>query len=293
MVVLSHVGGHSEKNEMQMDKKYRNRVFTICQLLLQVVLIVSVTVIITKKQREKAEEQIFTELTTILQEQKSVQTEFSEVLQVPASPETVEDFSTQIVPETETGSYTECLTLYEMNSDFVAWISIPGTKVNYPVMYTPTEPEYYLKRDFYRSESVCGTPFVGKGTSVNDDFCIIYGHNMKNKTMFGILDKYYKKSFYQENPRIILTTVTERREYEIFAAEYSRVLYADEEGYRYYDQPGELSEEAYDKLVDYLIRNSAYDTGIVPTYGEQIILLSTCSYHTENGRFIVAARRVS
>ena len=70
----------------------------------------------------------------------------------------------------------------------------------------------------------------------------------------------------------------------------TRVLYEDEDGFRYYRYDGDLSEEEYGELITWLCEHSAYDTGIIPEYGEQILILSTCSYHTKDGRFVVAAK---
>ncbi len=188
--------------------------------------------------------------------------------------------------------YTEYLTVYEENHDFAGWLCIDNTGIDYPIMCTPDEPEYYLYRAFDKSESQSGTPFIGADSTADSDMFIIHGHNMKNGTMFGTLKKYAEKSFWEENPTFLFTTITEKREYEIFSAIKTHVLYQNEPGYRWYYHAGDLSEEDFDELTDYLVENSLYDTGIVPVYGEQIIILSTCAYHTENGRFIVAARRV-
>jgi len=62
-----------------------------------------------------------------------------------------------------TSKYTEYLSIYKKNNDFVCWINIDGTLVNYPVMYTPDDPQYYLRRAFDKSDSQSGTPFVGEG----------------------------------------------------------------------------------------------------------------------------------
>lgn len=72
----------------------------------------------------------------------------------------------------------------------------------------------------------------------------------------------------------------------------TRVLNTRESGFRYYQQSGDLSENAFQELLTWLTENALYDTGIKPEYGEQVVLLSTCSYHTENGRFLVAAKKV-
>ncbi len=192
----------------------------------------------------------------------------------------------------ETPLYTKYSTLYEQNSDFVGWLNIDNTGIDYPVMCTPDDPEYYLRRAFDGSSSQSGTPFIGKDSTIDSDMFIIYGHNMKNDTMFGTLDSYAKKAFWQENPLVSFTTVTEERKYEVFAALTTRILYQGETGYCYYEQAGDLTEDDFEALIRWLTDNAIYDTGITPEYGEQIIILSTCSYHEDNGRFIIAARRI-
>lgn len=186
--------------------------------------------------------------------------------------------------------YTGYVSLYEQNKDFIGWLHISNTNIDYPVMFTPEEPEYYLRRAFDGSYSISGTPFAS--VDVDSDLFIIYGHNMKNGTMFGTLDNYSTKDFWEGNPSVFFTTITESREYEVFAAVQTRILLEEEAGYRYYSQAGDLTEEAFNELLNWLDENALYDTGIRPTYGEQIVILSTCSYHTENGRFLIAGKRV-
>lgn len=193
--------------------------------------------------------------------------------------------------QSEEPQYTEYAALYAENSDFVGWLHVENTNIDYPVMFTPDDPEYYLRRAFDRTASQSGTPFISENCTIDSDFFIIYGHNMKNNTMFGTLDCYAEKSFWEENPCFSFITVSEQREYEVFAALETRVLYQDETGYRYYFQVGDLTEDAFNELTGWLQENALYNTGITPAYGEQIVVLSTCSYHESNGRFIVAARR--
>lgn len=186
-------------------------------------------------------------------------------------------------------SYTA---LYEQNQDFVGWLTINNTKIDYPVMCTPDDPEYYLRRGFDRFESLSGTPFVGDGGTVDSDCFIIYGHNMKNDTMFSTLDQYRDKTFFQDNPTFTFTTLTETRTYQVFAAVSTRILSGEEAGLRYYEYSGDLSRKGFDELLAWLKDNALYDSDIMPDYGEQILLLSTCSYHTADGRFVAAARRI-
>ncbi len=244
------------------------------------VLIVSVVVLVSTGRESKKQEQAFSSLAQQAEENTVI------VSVPPAYAPTPETTPKPI-------TYTEYLSLYEENNDFVGWLHIDNTKIDYPVMHTPDDTEYYLRRAFDKSSSQSGTPFIGAGGDIDSDLFIIYGHNMQNDTMFGSLEWYKDKAFWQENPIARFTTTTEEREYEIFAALKTRVLYQDETGYRWYYKAGALSQSDFDELIAYLTDNSLYDTGIIPTYGEQIVILSTCAYHTDNGRFIVAARRIS
>ena len=137
-----------------------------------------------------------------------------------------------------------------------------------------------------------GTPFIGEGSDIDSDCLIIYGHEMHNGTMFGELDRYADAAFAAQKQPINIYTRTEMRTYEVFAAVQTRILGDGEEGYRYYNAAGPLDQAGFDALVGWLKQNALYDTGVTPTFGEQILILSTCSYHTENGRFLVAARRI-
>lgn len=177
------------------------------------------------------------------------------------------------------------------NPDFAGWLKIDRTVIDYPVMYTPEDVQYYIRRDFYGKESVSGTPFIGDHCNVDSQGMIIYGHNMKNDTIFGALDEYADRDYWREHPVIRFSTVEEEREYEVFAAFRTRLLYENEEGFRYYEYVGDLTEETFGEFVEQAEAAALYDTGIRPEYGDQFLMLSTCSYHTKNGRFVVAARR--
>lgn len=177
------------------------------------------------------------------------------------------------------------------NPDFAGWLKIDQTVIDYPVMHTPDDIQYYIRRDFYGEESVSGTPFIGDNCSVDSLGMIIYGHNMKNDTMFGALDLYADESYWREHPVIRFNTLEEDREYEVFAAFRTKLLYENEEGFRYYEYVGNPSKEEFQEFVEQAKAVSYYDTGITPLYGDQFLILSTCSYHTSNGRFVVVARK--
>lgn len=260
-------------------------------LICTVVLIVSVTMIIKSYIESANDKTAFLHLAAAVSQAQESEKIYG-TLGITADllkPYQSESDTVNVPEETQ---YTEYAVLYEKNSDFAGWLHIDNTEIDYPVMYTPVEPEYYLHRAFDKTYSQSGTPFISQNSTIDSDFFIIYGHNMKNNTMFGTLDHYAEKTFWEESPFLSFTTITEQREYEIFAALETRVLYQTEPGYRYYFQVGNLTAEAFDKLISWFQANALYDTGITPVYGEQIVVLSTCSYHEDNGRFIIAARKI-
>ena len=190
----------------------------------------------------------------------------------------------------ETGILKPYLPLYEQNHDLFGWIQIAGTGINYPVMCTPGDMEYYLRRAFHGSPSKGGTPFLDTVTHEDGYLYIVYGHNMKNKTMFGRLSEYAKKRYWEKHPLIYFDTLYEQQTYEIAAAFYSKVsMTEEEEGFRYYEYKDLSDEQVFEEFKEQVEEAALYDTGIPLIYKDTVLLLSTCSYHTEAGRFVVVA----
>lgn len=182
--------------------------------------------------------------------------------------------------------------LYEENPDLFGWVQIEGTRLSYPVMFTPDDPEYYLRRAFDGSESTSGVPFLDGGCPENGGNYLIYGHNMSGGTMFALLPSYAERDFYEEHPVIRFDTLFEQGEYDVMAAFYSKAYDTDEQDvFRYYQYTDLSSPERFQEYVEQVQAAALYDTGITAEYGDQILTLSTCSYHTDNGRFVVVARK--
>ena len=192
------------------------------------------------------------------------------------------------------GSLRKYDELYNKNPDFFGWLKIEGTKIDYPVMYKPEDPEYYLHRDFYGKYSDSGMLFIdGKCPRVSN-YYLIYGHHMNNGTMFGELPKYAKVDFYQDHKIIFFDTRYENRDYEVVAAFYGKIYPKEEEKdhFCYYNVKELSSEKEFTDYVKNVKANAIYETGITPKFGDELITLSTCNYHTEDGRFVVVARRI-
>lgn len=182
--------------------------------------------------------------------------------------------------------------LKEKNPDFWGWIKIDDTALSYPVMHTPEEPEYYLRRDFEGSYSLRGVPFLDGRCYDGCGNYIIYGHYMKDGTMFGSLQAYAKPAYCEEHPTITLNTANGCEVYTVMAAFYSQVYKQEDTGaFRYY-QYADLSNEAdFAAYVEQVKKAALYDTEVNAQYGEQLLTLSTCSYHTDDGRFVVVAKK--
>ena len=182
--------------------------------------------------------------------------------------------------------------LYLQNEHLVGWLSIAGTTINYPVMQTVDSPNYYLKRNFEKEYSDLGTPYIQENCNIAEsDNLVIYGHHIKDGKMFGALNDYKSKSFYEEHKTIQFDTLTEQAEYEIVAV-FKTVAYSSE-GFRYYDFVNAENAEAFDEYIAKCKELALYDTGVSAEYGDRLITLSTCEYSAQNGRLVVVAKKVS
>lgn len=183
--------------------------------------------------------------------------------------------------------------LYQKNHDLCGWLIIKGTKIDYPVMQTPDEPEFYLHRNYKKQKDSNGLPFLDAVCNLHKgkNNLIIYGHHMKSGFMFTDLLNYQKKEFYENHKVIEFDTLYEKQQYEIVAVFRTRIYHDGENGFKYYDYCGDLTRKRYESYVDQSIRASLYKTGVKPVYGEQLLTLVTCAYHEDEGRFVVVARK--
>ncbi|MBP3727750.1 MAG: class B sortase [Pseudobutyrivibrio sp.] len=184
--------------------------------------------------------------------------------------------------------------LYAENPDLVGILEVVGTDINYPVVQTPSDPEYYLRRDFYGEDSTAGTLFVDYRCDIVNPTTntIIYGHNMRSGTMFGGLKRYLKQDYYQSHKTIIFKTLYEEQEYEIVGVGLSAVGYDDDENYKYYNFINAVTGSELKEFLDNIQSLSVYDETIDISATDKILTLSTCNTYTEDGRMFVVAKRV-
>lgn len=185
--------------------------------------------------------------------------------------------------------------LYRLNADMAGWIKIDGTELDYPVMYTPENGDFYLTHDFDKETARSGVPFIDARCTV-DPFgtnTIIYGHHMKNGTMFAALEKYKSEDYYKDHPIICFNTLFAYLEYEIIAVFESQIYGNKDTVFKHYNFLNAESKADFDEYIANIKALSLYDTGVTASYGDELLTLVTCNYHMENGQFVVLAKRIS
>ena len=184
--------------------------------------------------------------------------------------------------------------LYLENSDMVGWIRIDGTDIDYPVVQRVDEPNYYLKHDFAGRYTDYGCPFMQADCDAlaPSDNLIIYGHNMKDGSMFADLAKYGSKDFWQSHKTVWFDTELGSSAYEIFAVIHTTVQADDADAFPFYRFVNAASPEDFAGYVSACQARALYDTGISAEYGDKLLTLSTCDNITDNGRLLVIAKRI-
>lgn len=181
--------------------------------------------------------------------------------------------------------------LKEQNSDTIGWIEIEGTNINYPVLQGD-DNSFYMDHNFDKQYSKFGSIFLDTNYDwdIPSSNLLIYGHNVKNRKMFQDLLNYKNREYYEEHPTIRFTTEDEDAKYEIIAVFESKIYYkTEEDAFKYYLFINADTEEEYNNFVESSKKESLYNIDKTAKYGEQLLTLSTCSYHTKDGRFAVVA----
>ena len=213
---------------------------------------------------------------------------------VDCAADTEEETTEPILYTDEKTVLPELAELYQQNGDLAGWIRIEDTNINYPVMHKPDNPDFYLKHGFDKEYSDYGCPYVQENCDVQlpSDNVILYGHHMKNGSMFADLEMFKNQDFWQEHKIISFSTVTDRYEYEIISV-FKTFVYSDSpEAFKYYHFVSAEMPEDFSAYIERCKELSLYDTGVSAEYGDKLITLSTCEYSRTNGRLVVVAKRI-
>lgn len=255
------------------ERPKTGRIYTIAMIFFAVLFLVSAGMLLKRYLEDRRTENEFASLAALVETQPAAEGSG-------AAPQQTQDPAEKFAA------------LRQRNEDFIGWISIEGTNLDFPVMYRPDSKDFYLRHGFDGEYSNYGVPYLDEDcilTAENrSQNLVIYGHNMKTGTIFGCLTDYKKADTYRKHPVIEFDTLYGDGSYEVFAAFAIDVV--EEPDFAYYDAI-DLDESAFNAFVAEVKRRSDVDSGITPVYGEDLITLSTCEYSTANGRYVVCARR--
>ncbi len=184
--------------------------------------------------------------------------------------------------------------VHQKNQRLIGWVKIDDTVVDYPVMHTVNN-EYYLDHNFNQEEDRNGCIFMDYQCDVvrGCDNIILYGHHMKSGKMFGTLNKYSKKSYYEEHPVVQFDTIYEKGTYQVMYVFRSKVYSEEDVTFKYYQFINAASEKEFNSAMNEMAALSLYDTGVTAVYGDKLLTLSTCDYQEKKGRFVVVAKKIS
>ena len=183
--------------------------------------------------------------------------------------------------------------LYDQNPDIVGWLTIPDTKVDYPVVQRPESTDYYLYRDFYGKYDSHGCIYAREVCDVfrPSDNITMYGHRMQDMTMFAELTKLTDRDYVMENPYIYFDTLTEYHTYKVIYV-LTTTASVGGNGFAYHQFVDAGSQADFDEFIRSCEQWKLFSTGDTAQFGDKLITLSTCEYTHENGRLVVVAKRI-
>lgn len=205
-------------------------------------------------------------------------------------------FQTTTLQKDEKGVYIAFDELMKNNSDIKAWMKIEGTNINNPV-YQTTDNDYYIDHDMNKQQSRYGALFIDKDAIIspsgNNKNVVVYGHHMRDGTMFGTLKKYTDINFYKQHPIIDFTTLYIDADYKVFSVFITNTLPEHDNGNVFNYRLSEFNtDEEFLNFVAQVQARSIITTGVEVTAEDELLTLSTCTYEFDDARLVVMARKV-
>lgn len=281
-----------EKMWIMAKKKKVSVIYVLLMGICAVTFLVSSGLLIKKMMENKKQDEAFEEISSMFIEEESS-------ISQPLETQTAEEDSVEMTAlqwmrwweETAKERYPVYQSLKAENDDFAGWVKIEGTRIDYPVMYTPGRPEYYLHLDFYKRRSSYGTPFLDDACRLEESRTnlLLYGHHMKNGSMFADLQNYTKQEYFSEHPYVQFDLIDQAGSYEIAAVVRVNAS-SDQTPWR--ELLFSKDEEEFDQAWKQFCRQRYYDTGVELTAEDELLALVTCEYTQKDGRLMVIARRI-
>lgn len=281
-----------------MKTTVKNLIYNVLLAICAIAFLVSAGMLIHKLYEEKKQEDVFSQLMEVFPESETGADAQSGSPEREPEQDSVPGKDLPTVQEKAWEEWHVRLAgyekLWENNHDFVGWIRVDGTKIDYPVMQSLDREDYYLNRNFDKSQSAYGVPYVSEvcvpepeGTNL-----LIYGHHMKNGSMFAALEGYRDARFYRDHPYIRFDTLEGPSIYEVTGA---------------WLIPNASSAGPVDELFKLLFPLSKADfdvgwkaasqrlfvnTGIELSPERRLLALVTCDYSYNNSRIVVLAQQI-
>ncbi|MDO4572554.1 MAG: class B sortase [Clostridia bacterium] len=178
------------------------------------------------------------------------------------------------------------------NGELAGWLTMEAAGVDYPVMYSPARPNYYIDHDFSGERSAAGLPYIDEDCDTEKGVNrIIYGHNMRNGTMFGNLERYLDKDFFQANRVFYFDTAEGREAYRVIAAYETPV--DGSEACRFYDYTAIETEADYRAYVEGSMALGGMPGDEAPLWGERLLTLVTCVSHQKDWRLVLLGAEIA
>ena len=175
--------------------------------------------------------------------------------------------------------------LRQINPEVIGWINIPRTGLSYPLMQTDNN-DYYLTHTWKNKRNKVGAIFMEyqNKADFSDFHTLIYGHNMSDGSMFGMLKQYKTVTNWKYNPLVYIVTDRGIQTWKIFS-----IYEAPVKSLTYRLDFSEGGDTAKQEFIDYCVAQTTIETGVVPTVNDKIITLSTCTGQNHVKRFVVQA----
>ena len=180
------------------------------------------------------------------------------------------------------------------NSDFKGWITVPNTRVDNPI-YQTADNSFYLTHNQKKQKSAYGSLFFDCENKITeeetDKNLVIYGHHMKNGSMFADLTKYRSLSFYRQNPTLEFSTLYKKSTYKVYAVFVLNASKSDDNNYIYnISRKSFANDEDFESWSGEAYERSLINTGVDVNKDDNIITLVTCVYDFDDARLVVMAR---
>lgn len=180
------------------------------------------------------------------------------------------------------------------NADLIGWLSIADTPLDYPVMFAPDRPDFYLHRDFAGADSPYGVPYLDEDCDpgASGGNLIVYGHHVKGGAMFGSLADYKERAYAEAHPAIRWDGVDGQTAfYEVAVVFLTTADAAAQDAFDYARCTQFVDEAAFQTFLAGCRQNALYETEVPLAFGDSLLTLSTCDYARTDGRLAVLAKR--